>query len=291
VDNAPVGSTDSAGAFTFDKLSPGEHAIELRNAPQYRSTPFRRAFAARETVTVGPAEAKLERSPATVTITSSPDTAQLDWTCGSRVGRGRGAAAVDCTEAQLTVKASLQGYGEESRTVELSPGNVQSVRLELKRTAAAAPQKKTASCGPNDLLSHGWAAQQEWNVAGNGATFPCNDVPGQYQFTVQLPRGVLAKGVQWVIAGSPSPRGGASIQFVLDKKAFSARGGPKVDLSKYEDNGSVTFLVTVEAGRITHQARANGAWTQVSASEGDFHSYRISFSQGAHIAGFSFREQ
>jgi hypothetical protein len=299
LDNAPVGSTDSAGNFTFDKVGPGEHAIELRNAPQYRSTPFKRAFAARETVAVGPVDARLERSPATVNIAASPEGAQLEWACGPRVARGRGAATVECTEAQLTVKASLQGYGDESKTVELTAGGSQAVRLELKRTAVAAvpqSQKKT-TCGPSDLLSHGWTVQQEWHVAGNGATLPCTDVPGQYQFTVLLPKGVLAKAVQWTVvgasAGSPSLKspGSAAVEFVLDKKAFSVRGGQKVDLSKYEDNGSVNFLITVEAGRVTHQARANGAWTQVNSAEGDFRKYRITFSQGARISNFAFREQ
>jgi hypothetical protein len=206
---------------------------------------------------------------------------------------------VECTEAQLTVKASLQGYGDESKTVELTAGGSQAVRLELKRTAVAAvpqSQKKT-TCGPSDLLSHGWTVQQEWHVAGNGATLPCTDVPGQYQFTVLLPKGVLAKAVQWTVvgasAGSPSLKspGSAAVVFVLDKKAFSVRGGQKVDLSKYEDNGSVNFLITVEAGRVTHQARANGAWTQVNSAEGDFRKYRITFSQGARISNFAFREQ
>ena len=279
LDNAPVGSTDAAGAFTLDKVSPGEHTIELRNAPQYRSTPFKKAFAAREAVAVGPADAKLERSPATVNIASTPEGAQLEWTCGSKGGRGRGAAAVECAEAQLTVKASLQGYGDESRTVDLTPGGVQALRLELKRTAAAVVpqnQKKITTCGPNDLLNHGWTVQQEWHMAGNAATLPCSDVPGQYQFTVLLPKGVLAKAIQWTVFGGggsgPSLKspGGASVEFVLDKKTFSARGGKKVDLSKYEDNGSVTFLVSVEPGKVTHQIRANGAWTELHGAEGDF---------------------
>ena len=297
VDNAPAGSTDAAGNFTLDKVSPGEHSIELRNAPQYRSTPFKKSFAARGTVAVGPADAQLERSSATVNLTAAPEGAQLEWACGAKSGRGRGAAAVECAEAQLTVKASLQGYGEESRTVDLTPGGSQAVRLELKRTAVAAavpPNQKKTACGPSDLLSHGWTVQQEWHAAGNGATLPCNDVAGQYRFTILLPKGVLAKAVQWTVSGAgPSLKspGSASFEFVLDKKTFSVRGGQKADLSKYEENGTVTFLMTVAPGKVTHQIRANGAWTELNAEEGDFRKYRVVFSGGARISNFEFREQ
>jgi tetratricopeptide (TPR) repeat protein len=300
VDNAPVGSTDSSGAFTLDKVSPGEHTIELRNAPQYRSTPFKRGFAARETVAVGPAEARLERAPATVNVTSAPEGALLEWTCGSRVARGRGAAAVECAEAQLTVKASLQGYGDESRTVELTPGGAQTLKLELKRIAAAAvPQtpKKVITCGPSDLLEHGWTAQQEWSAAGNAATLPCSEVAGQYQFTVLLPKGVLAKAVQWTVSGAAAASAarkssvGSTLDFVLEKKTFAFRGGQKVDLTKYEENGSVTFLMTVAPGWVTHQVRANGGWTLLNNLEGDFRKYRVTFSQGARIGNFTFKEQ
>ena len=147
------------------------------------------------------------------------------------------------------------------------------------------------SCSVADLTKNGWTQDHSWYLAGSdSSTLPCGGLIGRYQFTLAVPTGNFLSGgksIQWTVEGS----GGIQKVFELQKKAFQARGGSKVDITKFEREGSVTFVVIVEAGRVIHELRGPDSSQQVSTTSGDFKGAKIVFPKDVRIGNFSFKEQ
>ena len=146
------------------------------------------------------------------------------------------------------------------------------------------------ACGRGDLTKAGWAQDHSWYTPGSGSTLPCGGLLGRYQFTLPVPTGNFLSGgksIQWTVEGA----GGATRAFELQKKAFQPRGGSKTDISKDERDGTLTFQVIVEAGRIIHEVRSGDSWHQVSVTPGDFKGAKIVFPKDVRIGNFSFKEQ
>ena len=234
------------------------------------------------TVAITEAEVTLAPNPATVNLSSLQQGAQFSWVCGQARGSGETAT---CSEAQITVTSRAQGFQEETKVIRLTPGQTLHESFDLKRTISA-PVKVAKTCASTDLAQAGWTQAGQWFVAGGGASFPCGGLAGQYQFTILLPAGLFGKSVTWAVQGE-----GPQKQFELQKKAFQAKGGGKSDIGRFEEKGSITFRVIVEAGRIVHEARDGEGWHPVNVTAGDFKSAKIFFSKDARIANFSFREQ
>jgi serine/threonine protein kinase len=283
IDNTAVGTTDAEGSLTVDKVSPGEHTVELRNPPQYKPAQFRRAFDGRESITISGAEARLERNAATIVLTATPEGVHFETRCGQGPAQRRPApVTVTCGESQFSYRATLEGYRDVTETITLSPGETYRKPVELTKVIVAVRKN---SCSMTDLPKRGWTLEEGWYAAGNDAVLPCDDMIGTYQFAVRLPRGFAARSVSWTVQS-----GSARQQFVLEKKSFSFRGGQKQDISKYDEDGHISFRLINEGNRIIHEVKAGNSWERLSTNEGDFRKSRVIFSKDARIAAFVFNE-
>jgi serine/threonine protein kinase len=283
IDNSAVGTTDAEGSLTIDKVSPGEHTVELRNPPQYKPAQFRRTFGSSESIAISGAEARLERNAATIVLTATPDGVHFETRCGQGSPQRRPApVTVTCGESQFSYRATLEGYREVAETITLSPGETYRKPVELTKVIVAV---KKNSCGMADLPKRGWTLDQGWYAAGNEAVLPCEDMTGTYQFAVRLPRGFAARPVNWTIQS-----GSARHQFVLEKKSFSFRGGQKQDISKYDEDGHISFRLINEGNRVIHEVKAGNSWERLFTNEGDFRKSKVIFSKDARIAAFMFNE-
>ncbi len=281
VDNQPFGMAED-GTARIGKIPAGDHTVEFRNSPRYKTASVRKSFPANGTVAISEAEAALAPNPATVNLSSPQQGAQFSWVCGQTRGSGETAT---CSETQITVSARAQGFQDETKVIRLTPGQALHESFDLKRTVSA-PVKVAKTCFAADLAQAGWTQAQQWYVAGSGASFPCGGLAGRYQFTILMPTGLFGRTVTWAVQGE-----GPQKQFELQKKAFQAKGGGKSDIGKFEEKGSMTFRVIVEAGRIVHEVRDGEGWHPVNVTPGDFKGAKVLFSKDARIANFSFREQ
>lgn len=270
------------GAARYGKISPGEHTLEFRNSAWYKPLSLRKIFLANETLSITGADVILAPNPAEVTFASNQPGTQFSWSCGQATGSGETAT---CLESGLTVTATLAGFREVKREIKLTPG--QKLREPFDLSRIPQPQLRTfKTCEPAELLQGGWTEMQGWYGAGNGADLPCARLLGRYQFTVPTPTGIFGGKSTWIVQGS-----GAPVQFELQKKSLQQRGAAKVDIARFENKGTVTFRLTLEAGRIVQEVRDGERWQKVSEVPGDFKAARVHFLKDARIANFAFREQ
>jgi tetratricopeptide (TPR) repeat protein len=281
LDGSPIGTAED-GTARLGKISPGEHTLEFRNPPRYKAASIQKSFPANGTVTITEADVIMGPNPATITLTSSQPGTQFSWVCGKQRGAGETAS---CAESQITITAALTGFQEQSKTIQLSPGQTLKETFEMKKQIVA-PTHVAKTCSSDDLTQSGWTKEQAWYIAGSSASLPCGGLQGRYVFTLPLPTGVFGKSVVWTVQGPSGQK-----VFELQKKAFQARGTAKVDIGKYEKKGSITFQVTVEAGRVVHEVRDEEGWHKVGEMAGDFKGAKVYFFKDARIANMTFREQ
>jgi len=282
LDNASIVVAED-GTARIGKIPPGDHTIEFRNAPRYKAASIQKNFPANGTVSISEADVTLALNPGMAVLTAVQPGTRFNWTCGETKGSGE---AITCNESEITVTAALGGFHDETRTIHLSPGQTVRESFDLSRVVSA-PARTAKTCVTADLLQNGWILEQGWYVAGSAANLPCGSLMGRYQFTVSAPTGVFGgKSVSWTLQG-----GGTPIQFELQKKSFQPRPGAKTDISKFEKAGTVTFQLTIEAGRVVHEVRDGDSWHQVHETRGDFKNARVHFPKDVRIADFSFREQ
>ena len=284
LDNNALGTTGDDGSFTMDRVSVGEHTVELRNAPQFKPAQFKRNFANKETVTISGSEARLERNTATIMLTATPEGVHFETRCGQGAPQRRPApVTVSCGESQFSYRATLEGYREASDSFALTPGETYRKPVELAKVAVAVTK---GSCSMADLAKRGWTLDDGWYETKSEGTLPCEDMLGVYHFAVRVPRGFAPKPVIWTIQ-SPSAR----VQFVLEKKSFSFRGGPKKDISKFDEDGHIMIRLTKEANRVVNEVKVGNTWEQLSTNAGDFRKSTVVFSKDARIAAFVFNER
>ena len=283
IDGSPAGTADAEGSFISGRVAEGQHTIEFINPPQYKSKRLTRTFQARETVALTAADTRLERNSTEVTVRTNAENATVESRCGESTLRGRAPLTVPCAEAQIALRVSADGYTPESQTVTLSPGESPTVNIELKRAPATAPpQARKRTCSSSDLGPHGWKQEQDWFASTAGATLPCNDLAGQYVFTVRLPKGKY----QISIAGAA-----ALLELVLDKKFCTLTGAPRQDLTRYERDGQVMLAIQVNPAQIVVLAFSGGSWDTLGRITGDFHKSQIRFPAGVRLAQFAFAEK
>jgi hypothetical protein len=286
LDGSPAGTTDASGAFTADKIEPGEHAVELRHAADWKSVPAKRLFAARETVTLGPADFSLDRVAAAVTIKVAPESARVEWAChGGARQSGKGPQSITCPEGQLNAKASAPGYEEETRTIALAAGGKHTIEFSLKRIEAAPPK---ASCGPADLTAKGWKSEGGWFLSNRGASLPCGQLLGDYTFAIATPKGRAILGrktVSWAAIGA------ARAEFELDDKYLAIKGQARKSVEAFDRNGSLTLRLSIAPDQVVVSAYAKDEWQTLAAVPGDFRKTRVDFGKDAKIGSLSFRER
>jgi hypothetical protein len=283
IDGSPAGTADAEGSFISGRVAEGQHTIELINPPQYKSKRLTRTFQARETVALTAADTRLERNSTEVTVRTNAENATVESRCGESTLRGLAPLTVPCAEAQIALRVSADGYTPESQTVTLSPGESPTVNIELKRASATAPpQARKRTCTSSDLGSHGWKQEQDWLASTAGATLPCNDLAGQYVFTVRLPKSKY----QISIAGAT-----ALLELVLDKKFCTLTGAPRQDLTRYERDGQVMLAIQVDPAQIVVLAFSGSQWETLGRITGDFHKSQIRFPAGVRLAQFAFAEK
>ena len=245
---------------------------------------------ARETLTLSTADVRMEGNPGIAIIKVSPETADLEIRCGQGPPQHfKGIAEVPCMESQVFVMASAEGYISQPRTVPLTPGLSASTGLILDRIPAVAVAAPKRTCSAAQLGGLGWNAEQDWFTAGSdSATLPCEDVPGAYEYSVRLPKGIIvAKPVIWRIKAGNTTR-----EFVLEKKSFYMRGGSKHEIAAAEKDAALTLRIVVEPGRVVHQVReADNSWRDLESTAGDFRKVKIQFAKDARISTFSFKER
>jgi serine/threonine protein kinase len=286
IDGNRAFTTDADGNASEQRVPVGEHPIELRNPPQFKNKQLSVTLAKGETRTLSGADVRMDRNPSEVAIKGAPEGATVDYRCGEApLQHGRLPMTMSCAEASLALRVSADGYTPDTRTVALNAGENSEQTFDLKRISApvvTGPKPKT--CGAADLPAHRWtAAENGWFVAAVGATLPCNDSVGTYEFAIRLPKGLLAGKYQVTIESA-----GRTGFFDLDKKSFSLPGKPKRDLSAYEDNGAVKFRVTIEPARIAFEA-GKDSWKQLDSAQGDFRKIQLGFPAGVRIAQFTFK--
>ena len=286
LDGTQLGVAGDDGSARFGKITPGEHTIELKNPPRYKPTTIQKGFVANGTVTITDADANMAPNAGTVTLSGGQPGTQFSWTCGQTKGS---IATATCAESQITVTATAPGFQELTKSVSVTPGETRHENFDLKRIVVQ-PTRVVQTCGTGDLTKNGWAQDHSWYTPANDSTLPCGGLIGRYQFTLPVPTGNFLSGgksIQWTVEGA----GGATRAFELQKKAFQPRGGSKTDISKDERDGTLTFQVIVEAGRIIHEVRSGDSWHQVSVTPGDFKGAKIVFPKDVRIGNFSFKEQ
>ena len=286
VDGTQLGVAGEDGSARFGKIAPGDHSIELRNPPRYKTATLQKGFVANGTVTITDADANMTPNAGTVTLSGAQPGTQFSWTCGQTKGSG---ATATCAESQITVTATAPGFQELIRSVSVTPGETHHENFDLKANVVRV-ERILKSCSVADLTKNGWTQDHSWYTPGSDSTLPCGGLIGRYQFTLAVPTGNFLSGgksIQWTVEGA----GGIQKVFELQKKAFQARGGSKVDITKFEREGSVTFVVIVEAGRVVHELRGPDSSQQVSVTNGDFKGAKIVFPKDVRIGNFSFKEQ
>jgi serine/threonine protein kinase len=286
LDGSPAGTTDASGVLTAEKIEPGEHAVELRHAADWKSVPAKRLFTARDTVTLGPTDFSLDRVPATATIKVAPENARVEWAChGGARQSGRGPQSITCPEGQLNAKASAPGYEEETRTMALTAGGKHMIEFSLKRIEAT-PAK--ASCGPGDLTAKGWKSEGGWFLSNKGASLPCGQLLGDYTFAIATPKGRAILGRRTV---SWSAIGAGRAEFELDDKYLVIKGQARKNVEAFDRDGSLTLRLSIAPEQVVVSAYGKDEWHMLTAVPGDFRKARVEFGKDAKIGSLSFKER
>jgi hypothetical protein len=231
----------------------------------------------------------LDANPSVLTIKVKPPAAQLEWRCGNGPAQQKnGTLVAQCAEDQFTVTARLQDYEEASKTWDdLTPGQRYDFDVELHRTDRPLQVKPKTVCGPGDLIRSGWKSEGNWFIASRPVPLPCVGFAGQFEFTVQVPKGLWAKPVQWTLRyGLP----GAQV-FQLEKKSFSGPALGRKDITEYYVDGTLKFRILIGSAQVAHFIWAGGSWLPIGVVDGDYREGKFIISKDARLKGFSFTEQ
>jgi len=296
MDGVKLGAADAQGHFGPHNVNPGDHTVELGRRRDFTSSPVQRAFVKRETVALRGADFRIQRSAATISVKANPAAAQIEWRCGEGQSQ-RGPAAVDisCGEARISLRAFLNGYEDQRRTVTLAPGATETVEFNLVRTAPVpvVEEKVVARCASPELRAPAWVREKEaWYEANSEAALPCAGFAGQHTFTLAVPGGRFLGIGRNSVSGAVqlgSNRRGPVLTVTKDSIAFgsSALRGP--DFTQFVENGSVTLSLTISDKRVSLSVSSKGRQVLVGAVDGDFAKAGVSFAKGANLQRYSFQ--
>jgi hypothetical protein len=184
------------------------------------------------------------------------------------------------------MRVTAPGYEEETRTAALTAGGKLPIEFSLKRIEAAAPAK--ASCGPGDLTAKGWKSEGGWFSSNKGASLPCAELLGEYQFAISLPKGRTILGRRTV---SWSAVGGARAEFELDDKFLGIKGQARKSIEAFERSGSLNLRMSIAPEQVAVSAYGNDGWQTLNVVPGDFRRTRVEFGKEVKIGSFGFRER
>ena len=289
IDGNAAGTTDTEGNASIDKIEPAEHTVQLKGAPQFKSSPVKKSFNPRETAVISASEFHIERAPATIYVSANPEGARLDWTCAGKAHQAAAPQAITCLDKQVNVRASAPGYQDETKSSpELAPGLEFSVKFDLKKTENIQTAAPKNSCTSSDLAKNGWTAMDGGAYAAppRGASLPCGNIVGVYQFMATPPKGFMrTKTLNWSLVGSAG-----KADFVVDKKAVTVSGQRK-NVDTADRDGGVSFRVVIDPDKATVAVRSGGSWETISTLTSDSRKVHVEFGKDARISNFDFKER
>ena len=272
VDGSSVGTVGTDGNFTYQTVSPGDHAVELRR-DGYTTKSFRRSFKAGTPVAVSGADVLLASSApgnGTVRVARTPADAAVTYRRSDEtaVHELRG-DSIDLPPGTYMVFGKAPGYSDRVERVQLGAGESRSVAMTLAKTAVVAPVSKagdiTSFFEPDD-----WKKDGELYVRKGGGFVPYKLGPrGVYQFTVELVKGggVFRGGrIRW-FASYVDPKN--YLQYELDQHTFWAEvieKGKKLERAKMqhgqENQKQFTIQIEITPEHIVHRIKgADGQYT------------------------------
>jgi hypothetical protein len=228
----------------------------------------------------------MEMNPSTITLTPTPTDARLQWRCGQNSPQEEtGAATVQCSESEFSLAARSEGYEDIRKIWQLTPGQSYNFSFALP-PATSSLVKNTGVCSTEDLTRTGWKKDGEWFVASKAIPVPCGGLAGTLEFTLRVPRGILAKPVQWEL----NPGAANALTFQLDKKTIHTASVGSKDISRYCEVGALRVRVLIGSTSVLTFTWARDGWVLISTELGDYRNGKFVFSKDVRLKAFSYKE-
>jgi len=271
VDGASVGTVGTDGSFTYQTISPGDHAVELRR-DGFTTKSFKRSFRAGAPVAVSGADVVLASNApgnGTIHIARTPGDVAVTYRRSDESGvhelRGD---SVDLPPGNYIVFGKMPGYSDRVERLQLAAGETHNVAMTLAKVVVAAPVVK-----PGDITSFfepdDWKKDGELYVRKGGGFVPYKLGPkGIYTFTVELVKGggVFRGGrIRWY-AAYVDPKN--YLEYEMDQHTFWAEvieKGKKLERAKMqhgvENQKQYTIQVDITPEHIVHRIKGpDGQW-------------------------------
>jgi hypothetical protein len=169
VDQEMIGSLDSQGNGSFERLRPGEREISLRRNQFEPKQIGRRSFTAGQAVRLAGDEVKL-RPFGTLQFQVTPADAEVAFRREDETEYrpAKNGQSVAVREGKYRVKATAAGYAAGETPLAVESGKPTAVSLALNRMAETKTETKAPARDP--LFDRTWTQADDgaWNYAGQG---------------------------------------------------------------------------------------------------------------------------
>jgi serine/threonine protein kinase len=252
LDSTSIGTVQPDGSFRYSAVSPGDHAIELRQ-DHYRARQIQKHFASGSPVALGPAEATLEPMPGELRVTFSPAEADVTLT-----GNGQ-----SLTKLKNGSTLDLPS-GSYSLTARTSEGLVRSLSVQIVSGESRAVDLALAPGGMSNWEQpESWTPEKDYFVhhGGNFVLFHTSPTSGTFSFSALLQKG---HRLQWVLNYIDDKN---YRSFSMDENFFYrslVRNGQQVETAQFPHKTDKkqfrSLQIRVSDDEIVHQIREGNQW-------------------------------